>query len=74
MLTDDGLAESRLRSHSVGSYMDTVFKNDRDAYVNFLTSLVSRGLIRVCRAAISRVTPFSVSKKGGKQRFALRKL
>ena len=62
MLTDDGLAESRLRSRSVCSYMDNVPKNDRDAYVNFLASLVSRGLIRVCRSAISRVTRFFVSK------------
>ena len=64
MLINDDDVSHRLRTQHVGSYMDVVLRADRSRYLQFLSSLLSRSLIRACWQRKSRVTPFFCIQEG----------
>jgi len=68
LLADEDVVWERQHSQKVVDYMDTSLASDRAKYLEFLRSLVKRGLLRVSRRRRGRIKPFFVEKKGGKQR------
>jgi hypothetical protein len=68
ILADDDVVAWRQHNEPTTSYTDVRLKHDRVLYLSFLKSLVACGILSVSRVSRGKVTPFFVTKKGGKQR------
>ena len=68
LLEDEDIAKTNLEENPITIYTDDILRQDVSAYLAFVRRLAGLGLLSFTTTRRSRVAPFFVSKKKGKQR------